>query len=67
MNLVEGLTTEIVRVTEILRVYKEVPGIAGFLAAMIMEKSLEKAMKAQAYGDVVEMLASFNELKEYEL
>ena len=67
MNLVEGLTSEIVRVTEILRVYKELPGIAGFLAAMLMEKSLEKARKAQAYGDVVEMLASYAELKEYEL
>ena len=67
MNLVEGLTNEILRVTEILRVYKELPGIAGFLAAMLMEKSLERAREAQAYGDVVEMIASFNELKEYEL
>jgi len=67
MNLVEGLTTEILRVTEILRIYKELPGNAGAFAAMFMEKSLEKAREAQAHGDVIQMIASFKELQTYEL
>jgi len=66
MNLVEGLTTEIVRVTEILRIYNELPGNAGTFAATLMKISIDKAVQAQAYGDIVEMIASFNELKEYE-
>jgi len=66
MNLVEGLTSEILRVTEISRIYNELPGNAGTFAATLMKKSIEKAREAQAYGDIVEMIASFNELKEYE-
>jgi len=66
MNLVEGLTSEILRVTEVLRIYNELPGNAGAFAATLMKISIDKAVQAQAYGDIVEMIASFNELKEYE-
>lgn len=67
MNLVEGLTTEILRVTEIKRIYDELPGGAGKLAAHFMEKAIESARAVQATGDIEEMIKALNALKEFEL
>ena len=66
-NLIEGLTDEILRVTEIIREYRELPGGAGNLAAHFMEVDVAAARKAQASGDVIECLAAFGKLQEYEL
>jgi len=64
-NLVEGLTDEILRVTEIKRVYDETPG--GEFAAALMGVALEKARKAQASGDILQMVPALKELQEFEL
>ena len=67
VNLVEGLTNEILRVTEISRIYKEVPGGAGNLAAYFMDEAIKTAKAAQGSGDVLEMIPAYNALKEFEL
>ncbi len=65
MNLVEGLTNEILRVTEIQREYKEIP--AGAFAAALMEIDLKEAKEAQALGDILRMITIYKKLKEWEL
>lgn len=67
MNLVEGLTEEILRVTEIVRQYKELPNDAGIFAAILMEELLRIAKEAQASGDIVAMKAVLMDLKELEM
>lgn len=64
-NLVEALTDEILRVTEIKREYDAIP--AGALAAALMGQALDKARKAQASGDILQMIPALQELKEFEL
>lgn len=66
-NLVEGLTDEILRVTEIRNEYLAIEGGAGRLAAAMMDVALQNARKAQASGDVVQMLLAHSALKEFEL
>lgn len=66
-NLVEGLTDEILRVTEIKNEYLSIPGGAGRLAAAMMEVAIEKARKAQASGDILQMIPALQELREFEL
>jgi len=67
MNLVEGLTEEILRVTEIVREYKQLPNGSGIFAAILMEESLRIAKEAQASGDIVAMMAALMDLKEFEM
>lgn len=64
-NLVEALTDEILRVTEIKREYDAIP--AGALAAALMGQALDKARKAQASGDILQMIPALEELREFEL
>lgn len=66
-NLVQALTDEILRVTEISKEYKSIPGGSGMLAATIMDAAIEKARKAQASGDILEMIPALKELQEFEL
>ena len=66
-NLVEGLTDQILRVTEIQMEYLSLPNIAGYLAATAMGYSLDAARKAQASGSIEEMMAAYKDLEEYEL
>lgn len=66
-NLVEALTNEILRVTEISREYKSVPGGAGTLAAYVMDMQIEKARKAQASGDILQMIPALQDLQGFEL
>ncbi len=66
-NLVEGLTDEILRVTEISKEYKSIPGGSGMLAAKMMDTAIEKARKAQGSGDILEMMPALKELQEFEL
>lgn len=65
VNLVEGLTNEILRVTEIQKIYLETPG--GQFAAVFMLADIQEARKAQASGDVLKMVQAYKALKEYEL
>lgn len=66
-NLVEALTDEILRVTEIKRVYDSLPGNAGVFAALLMQEAIGKARKAQASGDIMQMIPALKELQEFEL
>lgn len=65
MNLMEGLTNEILRVSEIQREYKEIP--AGALTAALMEIDLREAKAALATLDILRMIPIYNKLKEWEL
>ena len=66
-NLVEGLTDEILRVTEIKNEYLTLPGGAGNFAALLMCFAIENARKAQASGDILEMIPALKALQEFEL
>ena len=66
-NLVEGLTDEILRVTEIRRIYVEETNGAGALAAALMAIALDEARAAQASGDILRMIPALKALQEYEL
>jgi hypothetical protein len=64
-TLGEALPREIERVQEIIIEYSQFP--AGALAASMMKASVKAAIKAQAEGDVVQMLVCYEKLKGYEL
>lgn len=64
-NLGDALPWQIKRVGEIRDEYLQVPG--GMFAAEIMRVSINKATRTLASGDVIQMMAAYNELKEYEL
>ena len=66
-NLVEGLTDEILRVTEIKNEYLSIPSGAGKLAAAFMEKAIEDTRKAQSSGDILQMIPALQKLQEFEL
>ena len=66
-NLVEALTDEILRVTEIKQEYDSLPGGAGELASMGMALSIDVARKAQASGDILQMIPALQDLKGWEL
>lgn len=66
-NLVEGLTDEILRVTEIKREYEAIPNGAGKFGSMLMEAAISNGRKAQASGDVIEMIGALKDLQEFEL
>lgn len=66
-NLVEGLTDEILRVTEIRNIYLNVPNNAGAFAAHLMQVAIDRAKEAQARGELTEMIAAFHALQEFEL
>ncbi len=57
------LPKETARVREILGHYKEIEPSGAFGAAMI-EQSLQAADKAMIEGDVVAMIAAYNDLKK---
>ena len=65
-NLVEGLTYEILRVTEIKKEYEELPTKAGLFAAIMMSQSIDTARKAQASGDIMQMIHALKDLKGFE-
>ena len=66
-NLVEGLTDEILRVTEIKKEYEELPNKAGLFAAIMMGHAIDTARKAQASGDIMQMIQSLKDLQGFEL
>jgi len=62
-TLGEKLPEEQARVREVLGYYKEI-GPAGVFGATMIEQSLRKADEAVMSGDVVSMIAAYNDLKE---
>ncbi|MGZ8915361.1 MAG: hypothetical protein ACXW1Z_19915 [Methylobacter sp.] len=63
-TIAEDLPKEQQRVRELLAIYDSIP--AGALAAMMMRRSLSRAEMASASGDVVAMIAAYEDLKSYE-
>lgn len=51
------------RVREILDYYKEI-GVPGAFGAAMIEQTLAKADKAMVSGDIVAILAAYQEMKE---
>lgn len=68
MNLIEGLQEEIKRVNEIIKEYED-PMLngAGVFAATMMRGSIKQAENAITQMDMVAMLSTIKDLKEYEL
>ena len=62
-TLAEGLPEEQARVRDVLVMYKSI-GTAGLFGATMIERSLQNADKAVMAGDIIEMLAAYNDLKE---
>lgn len=64
-TLAAALPSEMVRVTKIAGEYRKVE--MGFIAAALMEASVERAQKAIESGDVVQMIRAYHDLQGYEL
>jgi hypothetical protein len=62
-NLAEALPNEQQRVRDLLLIYNAIP--TGVFAATMMRQSLARAEQAAASGDVVAMLAAYEDLKGY--
>jgi hypothetical protein len=62
-NLTEALPEEQQRVRELLPIYDAIP--TGVFAATMMRQSLARAEQAAASGDVVAMLAAYEDLRGY--
>lgn len=66
-SLGEALPLEMARVRdEVIPIYQTV-GPAANLAIAMMRHDLDRAAKAMAEGDVVEMLRVYQSLKEFQL
>lgn len=63
-TLGDALPREMTRVRKLIPLYQSVP--MGFLAAGMMERSLDEAQRALAEGDVVAMIRCHEDLKGYE-
>jgi hypothetical protein len=63
-NLAESLSEEQQRVRELLPIYDAIP--SGVFAATMMRQSLARAEQAAASGDVVKMIAAYEDLKDYD-
>ena len=64
-NLAEALPREQQRVRGLIEFYRSI-GPAGAFGVAMMQASLAAADRAAASGDVVAMLAAYQDLKEYE-
>ena len=65
-NLIEGIQKEQTRCRELLKQYEVIPIESGFFGIAVIGASVERADKAVASGDVVEMLAAYEDLKSIE-
>lgn len=63
-TLAEALPKEQQRVRELLSMYDSIP--TGIFAATMMRQSLSRAEQAATSGDVIAMLAAYEDLKGYD-
>lgn len=61
----EELPKEMARVRDVLMPRYQEIGPAGVFAIMMMRMALDKAAKALAEGDVVEIIRAYQELKDF--
>lgn len=66
MSLAEAFPLEQARVRKVLKEYQSLPNGAGALGAAMIDTVLRRADHAAAYGDVIAMLRSYEELKGVE-
>lgn len=64
-TLADVIPVELKRCRELLNEYKRI-GPAGAFGALMIELAIQRADKASAGGDVIEMLAAYQELKALE-
>ena len=64
-TLAAALPREMVRVAGIIPLYRQVE--MGFIAADLMQASIDRAQEAIASGDVLAMLRAYHDLQGYEL
>jgi hypothetical protein len=64
-SLGEELPNEIRRVTGLIEIYASLPGNVGAFAIAMMRGALDKATRAMATGDVVQMIRSYEDLKGF--
>jgi len=62
-TLADALPREQARVREVLGYYQEI-GPAGMFGAGMIKQSLQAADEAIISGDIVKMIAAYNDLKE---
>ena len=65
-NLIEGIQKEQTRCRELLKQYEAIPIRSGFFGIVGIGASVERADKAIASGDVVEMRKAYDGLKKIE-
>jgi hypothetical protein len=61
-SLADSIPLEQARVRELLGHYREI-GPAGTFGAMMLEQALRRADQAVMSGDVIAMIAAYNDLK----
>lgn len=61
----EAIQVEIKRVRELASLYRSLDGGVGIPAAMLMEASIDSAVKALVENDVIAVLASYEDLRGY--
>lgn len=69
MSLAEALPEEITRVRRLQKEYEAMRGTPGVFVEptiMLMEASIQNAIRVSAAGDVVEMIRAYDDLKGYE-
>ena len=64
-TLGDALPREMDRVTKLIETYASI-GPAGRFAIAMMRQDLSRAAKAMAEGDIGEMMATYQSLKDYE-
>jgi len=66
INLIEGVQKEQARCRELLKEYEALPTETGWFGVRVIKESLQRADKAIASGDVVEMVRAYEDLKNRE-
>lgn len=64
-TLGEDLPKQMARVRDVLMPQYQEIGPAGEFALMMMRNALDRAAKAMAEGDLPEMIAAYQELKDF--
>jgi hypothetical protein len=66
-SLAEALPREMARVRDVIMPAYQSIGAPGLFALSMMRMDLDRAAKALAAGDVIEMLSVYESLKVYQL
>ena len=63
VTLGEEFPLEQKRLRELIAIYDDLPGGVGIFGATMIRQTLERADRAAISGDLVEMIAAFQEMK----